>query len=83
MAAFELSLVSEKNFKKELSGEIEIAFALLSLFHVQIEDSASRSTTTRAFFFLAKFAQFYYHKIFEQVDDDLSICVDERSPCGL
>ena len=81
MAAFELSLVSEKKLKKELSGEI--AFALISLFHVQIEDSASRSTTTRTFFFLAKFAEFYYHKIFEQVDDDLSICVDERSPCGL
>ena len=57
-------LVSEKNFlKKKVSGEI--AFALISLFHVQIQEPASRSTTTRAFVFLAKFAEFYYHKIFE------------------
>ena len=45
------------------------------------------STTTTAFVFLAKFAEFYYHKIFEdlkhEVDDDLSVYVDERSPCGL
>ena len=57
-------LVSEKNFlKKKVSGEI--AFALISLFQVQIQEPASRSTTTRAFVFLAKFAEFYYHKIFE------------------
>ena len=49
--------------KKKVIGEI--AFALISLFHVQIQEPASRSTTTRAFVFLAKFAEFYYHKIFE------------------
>ena len=41
----------------------------------------SRSTTTRAFAFLAKFAEFYYHETLKQeVDDKLSVCVDERSP---
>ena len=34
--------------------------------------------------FLAKFAGFYYHEILKQeVDDELSVCMDERSPCGL
>ena len=32
---------------------------------VQIQGPTSRSTTTRAFFFLAKFAEFCYHTIFE------------------
>ena len=53
-------LVSERFFKKENSGEI--AFDLISLFYVQIQDPKSRSTTTIAF---AKFSEFYYHKIFE------------------
>ena len=55
--------VFERTLKKKVSGEI--AFALISLFHVQIQEPASRSTTTRAFVFLAKFAEFYYHKIFQ------------------
>ena len=33
--------------------------------------------------FLAKFAEFYYHKIFEEVDGDLSVFVDECNPCCL
>ena len=42
------------------------------------------STTTRAFVFLAKFLKFYYHKYLKQeVDDNLSLCVVEHSPCGL
>ena len=53
---------TEKNFKK-VSGEI--AFASIRLFNVQIEEPASRSTTKTAFVFLAKFAELYYHKIFE------------------
>ena len=64
MAAFELCFSIRKEFlKKKVSGEI--AFELISLFHVQIQEPTSRSTTTRAFVFLAKFAEFYYHKIFE------------------
>ena len=54
----------QKEFlKNKVSGEI--AFALISLFHVQIQEPTRRSTTTRAFVFPAKFAEFYYHKIFE------------------
>ena len=64
MAAFELCLSIRKEFlKKKVSGEI--AFELISLFHVLVQEPASRSTTTRAFVFLTKFAEFYYHKIFE------------------
>ena len=42
--------------------------------------SASNSLT-RAFVSLAKFIIPKYLK--QEVDDDLSVCVDERSPCGL
>ena len=58
-------LVSETVFfKKKVSREI--ALDLISLFHVQIkEPAASRLTTTTAFVFLTKFAEFYYQKIFE------------------
>ena len=57
-------LVFRKEFKeKKVSGEI--VFALISLFHVQIEKPTSRPTTLRAFVFLAKLAEFYYHKKFE------------------
>ena len=64
MAFFKICFSIRKEFlKKKVSGEI--AFELISLFHVQIQEPTSRSTTTRAFVFLAKFAEFYYHKIFE------------------
>ena len=52
-------LVFKKEFKeKKVSGEI--AFPLISLFHVQIQKPASRSTTFRAFAFFVKFAEFYF-----------------------
>ena len=51
------------SWKKEVSGEI--AFDLISLFHVQIQKPTNSSTTTRAFVSLAKFAEFYNHKIYE------------------
>ena len=59
-------------------------FALIGLFHVQIQEPASRSTTTRAFachlhlnFIITKYLK-------QVVDDDLlNLCVDERSPCAL
>ena len=64
MSAFKLNfIIRKKNFKKEVSGET--IFALISLFHVQIQEPASRSTTMTAFVFFAKFAEFYYHKILE------------------
>ena len=63
MAAFELCFSARKEFsKKKVSGEI--AFELISLFHLQIQKHG-RSTTMWAFGFLSKFAEFYYHKIFE------------------
>ena len=38
----------------------------------------------RAFAFLAKLAEVYFIKYLKQeVDDDISVCVDEHSPCGL
>ena len=55
------ALVSEF-LKKKVSREI--AFELISFFHVQIQEPTSMSTTTRPFVFLAKFLEFYYHKIF-------------------
>ena len=64
VAAFELCFSIRKEFfKKKVSGEI--AFELISLFRVQIQEPTSRSTTTTAFVFLAKYAEFYYHKVFE------------------
>ena len=54
MSAFEGSFSIRKEFlKKEVNGEI--AFALISLLHVKTREPASRSTTTWAFAFLAKF----------------------------
>ena len=64
MAAFELCFSIRKEFlKKKVSGEN--AFDLISVFHVQIQQPKSRSTTTIAFVFLGKFTEFYYDKIFE------------------
>ena len=83
VAAFDFSFNIQKKIK-EKKVSAEIAFALISLFHVQIQKPAHRSTTLRAFISLAKFAEFYYHKNLKQeVHDDLRVCVDERSPCGL
>ena len=57
-------LVFRKEFKEEkVRGETN--FALTSLLHVEIQKPASRSTTSRAFVFLEKFAEFHYHKKFE------------------
>ena len=62
MAAFELCFSIRKELlKKKVSGEI--TFELISLF--QVQEPKSTSTTMRAFIFLAKFAEFYYHKLFE------------------
>ena len=64
MAPFELCFIIRKNLlKKRVSGET--AFELISLFHVQIQEPTSRSTATTALVCLAKFAEFYYPKLFE------------------
>ena len=56
--------------KKKVSGEI--AFDVISLFHVQIQEPKKRcSTTTRAVVFPAKCC---YHKIFETRDIKIYQC---------
>ena len=63
VTAVELSFSIRKEFlKKKVSGEI--AFALICLIHEQIQFPA-RSNATIPFVFLAKFAEFYYHKRFQ------------------
>ena len=70
-----------KNFEKRT---LEFAFDLISLFHVQIQEPASRSTTQENLSFLQNLLNFIITKYLEQkVDDDLSVCVDEHSSCGL
>ena len=46
-----------------------------------MKEPASRSTTTRAFVFFAKIIITKHLK--QEVDDDLSVCMDKRSLCGL
>ena len=62
MAAFEFCFSIKKKFFKSNKVSGEVALALISLFHVQIQKPAGRSTTLRAFAFLAILAEFYYHK---------------------
>ena len=86
MAACELRVSVRKELKKRKLVERLISFALIGLFHmlhVQIPEPASRSTTTKAFvyhlslnFIIAKYLK-------QEADDGLSVCVNERSPCGL
>ena len=64
MSGAESSFSIRKEFlKKKISGDI--AFELISLFHVQIQEPTSSSAATRAFVILEKIAEFYYLKIFE------------------
>ena len=51
----------QKEFVKKKVSE-EIAFNVIRLFLVQIQEPTRHSTTTGAFVFPTKF---YYHKIFE------------------
>ena len=77
-------LVSEKKNKKRKLTERLVSFALIGLLHpphVQAPEPASMSTTTKAFvchlflnFIIAKYLK-------QEVDDGLSVCVDEHSPC--
>ena len=76
-------LVSEKNFlKKKVGGEI--AFALISLFHVQIKSLRAGQISQEHLSSLQNLLNFIITKYLKQeVDDDLSVCMDKRSPCGL
>ena len=78
-----LVLASEKNLRNRKLEERLIAYVLIDLFHVQMQKLANRSITTRAFichlslnFIITKYLK-------QEVGDDLSVCVDERSPYGL
>ena len=72
----------QKEFvKKKVS--VQIAFDVISLFHVHVQEPTGRSTTTRAFVFPAKFYFIITKYLKQEVDDDLSVCVNKRSPCGL
>ena len=64
VAAFEFCFFIRKEFfKKKISRQI--AFELISLFNVQIiQEPTNRSTTIKAFVFLAKYVE-SYHKMFE------------------
>ena len=73
-----LGQLSETIFNEESSW-----IDLISLFNVLIQVSTIRSTTTTAYVFLAKSADFFITKDLKQVDDDQSIWVDKRSSCGL
>ena len=53
VAAFEFYVLVSEFLKKKVSGKI--AFDLISLFHVQIQEPKRSSTTTRAFVFPSKF----------------------------
>ena len=82
MAAFELCFsIGKEFFQKKVSREI--TYDLISLFHVQIQEPTNMSTTRRAFTLqnLLKFIITKYLK--QEVDDDLSVYIDECSPCGL
>ena len=83
VAAFEVSFSIRKELKKKKDNG-KVAFPLVSLFHIQIQEPASKSSTMRTFVFLVKFAEFYYHKIFDARSQwELEHLCDERSPCGI
>ena len=81
MAAFELSFRIQ-NFKEKVSGEI--TFALISLFHVQMQEPKAGRLPQEHLSFLQNLLNFIITKYLKQeVDDDLSVCMDERSACGI
>ena len=62
-------LMNSNMVKPKKFGPLHLVYCftvpLISLFHVKIQEPTSRSTTTRAIAFLAKFAECYYHKTFD------------------
>ena len=65
----------QKEFvKKKVSGEI--AFDVISLFHVREHELPWEHLSFLKNFIITKY-------LTQEVNDDLSICVDERSRCGL
>ena len=60
-----------------------IAFALIDLFYVQIQEPANRSTTTRASTCNLSLNFIVIKYLKQELDDNSSVCVGERSPCGI
>ena len=83
VAAFELCFSIRKEFlKKKVSGEI--AFELISLFHVQIQEPTSRSTTKSICYLCKIWWIFIITKYLKQeVNHNPRVFGDEHSPCGL
>ena len=84
MSAFELcSSIGNKFFKKKVSREIVLD--LISLFHIQIQEPPELPPEHLPFLqnfqIIAKYLLKKYFK--QEVDDDLSVCIYERSSCGL
>ena len=76
VAAFALSLSIKKELLKKETWEI--VFALISLFHVQIQLPQEHLSLLQnlLIFFITKYLK-------EEVNNDLSVYVDEFSSCGL
>ena len=75
-------LVSERILKRKVSGEI--AFDLISLFHLQTQEPTNKSIPWNHLSFLQNLLNFIITKYLKQeVNDDLSGCMDKCSPRGL
>ena len=77
------SSIGNKFFKKKVSREIVLD--LISLFHIQIREPPELPPEHLPFLqnfqIIAKYLLKKYFK--QEVDDDLSVCIYERSSCGL
>ena len=78
VAALELFKYQKEFLTKKVSGKI--AFDLISLFH-KYKSLQEVQLPQEHFSFLQNFIIAKYLK--QEVNDDRSICMDKRSPCGL
>ena len=60
-----------------------VAYVLIDLFHVQLQEPANRSTTTREFICHLSLNLIITKYLKQEVGDDVSVCFDELSPYGL
>ena len=83
VARFEFYFSIRKEFlKKEVSGEI--AFTLISLFHYKYKKMQAGQLPQEHLYFMQGLLNFIITKYIKQeVDDNLTVCKDEHSPCGL
>ena len=82
MAAFALIFSIRKEFlKKIVHGEI--AFALISFSMYKYKSLQAGKLTWKHLSFFQNLLNFFITKYLQEVDDDLTIYMDECSPCGL